>query len=280
VDNGKLLRLVSASILPIALLACNHQVPQPEPPGGGGATPSVPGPTPASGANQIVAKYTALDDANTSISKTRAIIQGDTHLEIQMTMYNKRKPNGRRLILVEFTSPPAERDRDALIEVSPQGDIEATRYAQATGSFITAKNATDEDSLFGLTLQELVGGQNDKYDYKLEGEESFQSKPVYRVTGLLKQGAESRFPRVSMLISKDNFEALQVEAFDNHGELARRMVVNKLEQKSGYWARTLWTVDNPGRKKKIDFAVTDVKYNQNIPDSIFTRDHLKAIASR
>jgi hypothetical protein len=270
----------------LLMSACNHEVPQPAASNGAASPANQPAGAAAGGkadANQIVGRYTALDNSHGSVAMTRASIQGvdnGSHLEIQMTMYRKNEPGGRRLMLVEFTSPPDERDRDALISVSAQGDIEATRFVQSTGSFITAKNATDQDSLFGLTLQEMVGGQNEKYDYKADGEDSYQSTPVYRVTGELKPGAESRFPRITMLISKDNFEALSIEAYDSHGDVVRRLIVNKLDQISGYWTRMSWTVENLEQKKKIVFQSTDVKYDQNIPDSTFTRDHLKVIASR
>lgn len=279
----KLFPFICLGVLLCSLSACNHEVSQPE--GTNGSAP--PANAPAGGAkadaNQIAQRYIALDNSHSSVAKTRASIQGadnGSHLDVQMTMYRKNEPDGRRLMLVEFTWPADERDRDALIAVSPQGDIEATRYVQATSSFITAKNATDQDSLFGLTLQELVGGQNEKYDYKLDGEESYQSTPVYRITGELKPNAESRFPRITVLISKDNYEALNVEAYDSHGEVVRRLVVNKLEQVGGYWTRMAWTVENLEQKKKISFQATDVKYDQNIPDTVFSRDHLKAIASR
>jgi hypothetical protein len=41
-----------------------------------------------------------------------------------------------------------------------------------------------------------------------------------------------------------------------------------------------WTIDNRARQKKIDFVAVDVSYDQNLKDSIFTREYLKKIASR
>ena len=238
-------------------------------------------------ASQIIDRYRSLDNSHDSTIKLRAQITGgedspelNTPRQIQLTLYRKREPDSRLLILVEFTSPPEERDRDGLITVFPDGRIEAVRYVQSTDSFLVATEATSEDALFGLTPQELADGQPEKYDFTLIGEEKYEGTQVYRLQGQLKQGAESKFPRLVLLISKQDFGALEAEFYDNHGELARRLVVSKAEPIAGHWSRMRWTIDNLSRRKKIDFEATEVKYDQNLSDSLFTRENLKKIASR
>ena len=238
-------------------------------------------------AAQIIERYRALDDSHDSTIKLGAQIKGgedspelNSPRQIQLTLYRKREPDNRLLMLVQFTSPPEERDRDGLITVFPDGRIEAVRYVQSTDSFLVATEATSEDALFGLTPQELADGQPEKYDFTLIGEETYEGTPVYRLQGQLKQGAESKFPRLILLVSKQDFGARQAEFYDNHGELARRLVVSKAEPIAGHWSRMRWTIDNLARRKKIDFEAIEVKYDQNLSDSIFTRENLKKIASR
>jgi hypothetical protein len=205
---------------------------------------------------------------------------GSALQQIQLQMYRKREPDGRLLILAEFTFPAEERDRDGLITVFPDGRIEAVRYVQSTDSFLVATDATSEDALFGLTPQELADGQPEKYDFIFIGEETYEGTHVSRLEGKLRQGAESKFPRAVLLISQQDFATLGAEFYDNHGALARRLVVSKPEQIAGHWTRMRWTIDNLARRKKIDFEAVEVKYDQNLADSIFTREHLKKIASR
>ncbi|MEK6323495.1 MAG: outer membrane lipoprotein-sorting protein [Acidobacteriota bacterium] len=244
---------------------------------------------PSSGlsAAQVIERYRALDNSRDSTIKMRAHINSQEEStalnaprQIELTMYRKREPDGRVLILAEFTAPDEERDRDGLITVFPDGRIEAVRYVQSTDSFLVASDAISEDALFGLTAQELADGQPEKYDFALVGEDTYEGTALYRLEGKLKQGAESKFPRVVLLISKENFAALQAEFYDNHNELARRLAVAKAEQIAGHWTRVRWTIDNFARRKKIDFEAVEVKHDQNLRDSIFTREHLKRIASR
>jgi hypothetical protein len=195
-------------------------------------------------------------------------------------MYRKRQPDGRLMMLVEFTAPSEERDRDGLITVSADGQIEGVRYVQSTNSFIETRDVMSEDALFGLTLQELADGQPEKYEFTVAGEETAEGEPVYRLEGKLKSGAESKFNRLMLLISKQNYAAKRAEFYDKQAQLARILIVNKTEQTAGHWTRTKWTIDNRARQKKIDFSVVEAVYDRGISDSLFTRDHLKKIASR
>ncbi|HEY6330954.1 MAG TPA: outer membrane lipoprotein-sorting protein [Blastocatellia bacterium] len=259
---------------------CSHS----GPPENGPTTPATSpgGASPNVDVKAIIDKYASLDNSHDSTIKLKAKVgaAGGPSEQVGLTINRQRQADGTQRYLVEFTSPPDERDRDALIRVSPSGGIEATRYGQATKNFITAKSPTDEESLFGLTLQEMIGGEPENYDYKLVDEETYQDTPAYRVEGTLKPGSESRFPRTVMVISKQNDDAMLIEAYDSHNDLARRLTVDKVGQVSGIWTRLKWTIDNQEQRKKVDFEATDVKYNQNLPDSLFTKDHLKDLVSK
>ena len=235
----------------------------------------------------IIARYRGLDDSRDSTIKMRALINSEGEgagsnapKQIQLTMSRKRQPDGRVMILAEFTAPAEERDRDGLITVFADGQIEGVRYVQSTDSFIVTRDMMTEDALFGLTLQELADGQAEKYDFTITREETIDGTGCYRAEGKLKQGAESKFPRVVLLLAKNNSAAVRAEFYDNHNELARELIVTKTEQVVGHWTRMRWTIDNRARQKKIDFEALDVSYDQNLKDSIFTREHLKKIASR
>src|SRR5215510_15358617 len=77
-------------------------------------------------ASQIIERYRALDNSHDSTIRMRAKITGQGQSEelnaprqLQLTVYRKREPDGRLLILIEFTAPAEERDRDGLITAFP-----------------------------------------------------------------------------------------------------------------------------------------------------------------
>jgi outer membrane lipoprotein-sorting protein len=263
----------------ISLSACGEKPPSPT-----ATAPKAPGnPAEATSEGQrIIEQYRTLDKSRDSFIKMEVKIQESDgqNRDVILGVSNKREADGRRLMFSEFLSPAEERDRNALIAISPQGEIEGTRYIQSNDSFATVKGATNEDSFFGLTIQEMVDGQPEKYDFKLLGEETVNAAPAYRLEGTLKKGADSRFPRVVMLLAKDNYTALAAEFYDSKNELVRRVNITKSEQINGNWIRTKWTMDNLLKMKKLDFEIKEVKFNQNFSNSVFTREHLKKTSTK
>ena len=275
---SRLLLAATFSLLSLGQISCSDS--------SSGQPANPPSPPPATGtessreAEQIVEKSRALDSSRGSVSNlTARIVEADgSSRTITLTMYRKRHEDGRQIMLVEF--PPAERDLNALIAIGPQGEIEATRYVQSRDSFVTTTSVLGEDSLFGMTLQELADGQTEKYDYRLIGEEIFESKPVYRIEGSLKQGIESKFPRIVLLISKENNAIIVAEFYDSGGALTRRVTVDRFEKVGDYLTRMSWTIDNEARKKRIEFETAGAKFDVNISDAIFSRERLKKISTK
>jgi hypothetical protein len=275
--NGAACLMLACALL--TLSGCNNSGSKTDNrPANSSAQPASPAST-AVDASQIIERNRALDNSRDSTVKLRARIEGSDTAppEVAMTIYRKRADDGRLLMLIEFTSPPLERDRSAIVTVSPQGEVEGTRYAQSGDTFVSTKGVLGEDSLFGMTLQELIDGQPEKYVFKVTGEEAVGSMPVYKLEGALKPAEESKFNRLVMLVSKENSALLGAEFYDNHNEIVRRLTVEKIEQVAGHPTRMRWIVDNPEKQKKIEFTTADAKYDQNLSDSIFTREHLKKI---
>ena len=229
---------------------------------------------------RIFAQYRALDASKDSVTRmqVRMVEEDGRGRDVEMRVSRKREADGRLLLFSEFLSPAEERDRNALITLLAQGEIEGTRYVQSNDSFATVRGATNEDSFFGLTVQELVDGQPEKYDFRLAGEETLNGAPVYRLEGKLKPGADSKFPRLVTRLARDSYAVLSAEFYDNKNEMLRRITVTDLREVGGYWTRMGWTIENPGKKKRLDFTVKEVKYDLNINPAVFTREHLKKSA--
>ena len=140
--------LLFACAFSIALAGCDKPANNTNKPASPSAQPSV-------DVAQLIERYRALDDSRDSTMKMRAKIEDGSGgpPEVQMNIYRKRMADGNKVMLIEFTAPEQERDRDALVTTSPQGEIEAIRYIQANDSFAGVKGSVNEDSLFGMTLQ-------------------------------------------------------------------------------------------------------------------------------
>jgi hypothetical protein len=242
--------------------------------------------TPGRNASELVAKHLDLSRSEESITRMRVRITNvDSQASpspsvVEMKLYNKTTPDAGRLMLLEFLVPTAERDRDSLVRISPNDEVEGIRYVQSNDSFLTTRGVVSEDALFGMTLQELAGGQPQKYNFKLAAEESLGQWQVYKLEGTLKPGTESKFERLVLYLDRESHAMVGAEFYDNHNELARRMTVQKMELIAGHWTRKEWTLENPVRGKRLEFVALEVQYDPKLADSIFSREHLKKIASK
>src|SRR5262245_30745817 len=126
--------------LALTLTACNEKTSGYTPPP---SSPVSSNPEAAKEGARIMQQYLALDTAKEVAMKMTVKIQdeGGQSRELQMNLAKKRQADGSRLILIEFTAPAEERDRNALLTITPQGDIEGTRYIQSNDSFATVKGA-------------------------------------------------------------------------------------------------------------------------------------------
>ncbi|MEW6125428.1 MAG: outer membrane lipoprotein-sorting protein [Acidobacteriota bacterium] len=239
-------------------------------------------PNAAAEGERIIQQNRALDNSRDRWVKMAVKIEeadGQTQ-NVQLEISRKRESDNQRMMLINFTAPAEERDRSALIIVSPQGEIEGIRYMQSSNSFVTAKGATNEDSLFGLTAQEMIDGQTEKYSFRLLGEETLDATPVYKLEGTLKPGAESKFARLVTWVDKSNYTTLAAEFYNNKNELQRRVSITKNEQVNGHWTQMHYAIDNLARKKKLDLEIKEVRYDQNLSPQIFTRENLKKLTMK
>src|SRR5262245_16333608 len=129
----------------------------------------------------VMARYRAFDSSRSSVTKLAARItdtgEGSTR-EVKLTMYRQVADDGSRVMLFQFTDPPEERDRNGLVALASNGDVEAVRYMQSTDRFVATTSVSGEDSLFGMSLQELVGGQSEKYEHRVIEETTVANTPV------------------------------------------------------------------------------------------------------
>jgi hypothetical protein len=271
------LRIVIACSLFVLLYACG-KTDQSQPEG----VPPAKSDEPRLAIDEILKRYRATQNYRSSVVRSRARIKDADggSMEVEMVIYRRRASDGSEQMLVEFTRPAEQKDRAGLILIGANGEIEGLRYAQGTNSFVSSKNISGEDSLFGMSLQELADGQPEKYNFELVGKENADSKRVYTLDGKLREGADSKFKRLVIHLAEDSFALASAEFYFGEAELARKVTVEKLEQVGGYWTRMRWFVDNRARAKQVEFETLNAKYDQPIPDSIFTREYLKKISSR
>jgi outer membrane lipoprotein-sorting protein len=186
--------------------------------------------------------------------------------------------DGQRMTLTHVVKPEASSDMASLSVEKKNEKTLNVSYAQSTGKFV--EYDSNKQTFGGLTAQELIGGELEKYDYNYLGEKTLDGAKAYDVECKLKPDQDSTIARSTTLFREDNKLPAEIHMFNSKGEEIRTVHVTEFRTIEGH--PTVWKteIDNPGRKAKITIEVLNVTYPAKIDDKLFGRDNLKRLVAK
>lgn len=226
---------------------------------------------------EVVEHYLRYDDCHNAKLKIRAHLTEEDGTEREITIMNYQKcVDGAQYTLRQVVSPESERARALLSIERPGQPVENVAYLPGFDKLVEVQDLTREDTLFGLTVQESLGGY-DLYDYKTLGAERLGPTEVYKVEGRLKPDVESRLARTITYFRQDNYLPLRMELYNSQNELVRIREYADWAQINGRWTERRTQVENLKHHKRIIFETVEADYNADLPLSFFTSENLKAL---
>lgn len=144
--------------------------------------------------------------------------------------------------------------------------------------------SSDKSSSFmgsDFTYSDMTSRNVTDYSYKIMKEPMVKGHKTWQLLVTPKSDKtieETGYTKSIMFIRQDNFVIIQALHYVQSGNKLKYMMVNKLEQIEGIWTPTqIQMVSKKGRntlhKTLLNFS--QVKYNQNLDESLFTTRTLK-----
>ena len=116
----------------------------------------------------------------------------------------------------------------------------------------------------------------DLHDFKIIKEEEFEGRPCYVLEGIAREGVKVSYYRRVSWIDKERFIGLKDELYAESGRILKETKVNIIEEIEGRWVPTNSVMENKLRKDTYtEFTITQIKFNLEIPEEIFTLQNLK-----
>ena len=116
----------------------------------------------------------------------------------------------------------------------------------------------------------------DLYDFKIIGEEEFDSRPCYVLEGIAREGVKVSYYRRVSWVDKERFIGLKEELYAQSGRILKETKVNIIEEIEGRWVPTNSVMENKLRKDTYtEFTITQIKFNLEIPEETFTLQNLR-----
>ncbi|HDQ15218.1 MAG TPA: outer membrane lipoprotein-sorting protein [Sediminispirochaeta sp.] len=134
------------------------------------------------------------------------------------------------------------------------------------------------DSIVGLISYEDVTDESrilDNYTVRLDGEESLNGIPCYRVDMEVKRGRRVAYPRQTVWIERENYIIRKVRMFTRTGTPLKTMEVRRVEEIDGQRIATdILITDNVRTDVTSEIFIDQAELNLPIDDRRFTRREL------
>ena len=115
----------------------------------------------------------------------------------------------------------------------------------------------------------------DVYTAKVTGEEKIGDRNTY-IVDLTAKVEDVAYFKQKIWVDQERFVPLKEELYAKSGQLLKRIELKDVQKIQGRWFPTVVVYKDMLKDGNgTEFKMTDIKFNQNIPDYIFTKAALK-----
>lgn len=245
---------------------------------GMGIIVTLPTPSLAAGLSgpEIIAQVDNSMQSDSKIMQERMIIANATGQQRtrEIQAWNKRSQDVDRM-LVRFLGPAdvagtgfLMSDDDMWLYLPALGKVRRIAGHARKGSFMGSDLSYADMESLGST------GFAEGYEAKLVGEGEMAGEAVY-VLELIAQAQETSYGKLGMWVSQRTFLPRRIEYYDNDGELLKVLSTYEVRETQGRWVAGKMEMENVQTGTKTTLEVTDVQFQVDINDDIFTTRNLE-----
>ncbi|MDR0443735.1 MAG: outer membrane lipoprotein-sorting protein [Treponema sp.] len=213
-------------------------------------------------------------------TRSRMLIQdkNGTVTERLIDQYSKEGPNGNRAVIV-FQQPASVRGVRFLTMENPNSSDDRWIFLPALGGEPARIAASDGSKSFQGTdfsnddissAHRSAGLDN----HTLLREENLNNSPCYVIQSVPKDSSY-QYSKMIQWIDKQTKVTMKVELYNKAGVLVKNLEILKLQEVQGRLAIMSTKMTTVADKTSTTLNVEMIKYDDPIPDSVFTRQFLK-----
>ncbi|MEI6048635.1 MAG: outer membrane lipoprotein-sorting protein [Bacteroidota bacterium] len=222
-------------------------------------------------ANVILEKVDKNMSSKNRIFESEMIIHGRrTSRTITSVSYSA----GNKQSFTEYLSPAREKGTK-MLKLENQLWI----YSPSTDRIIQISGHMLRQSVMGsdLSYEDMMDDRKltEIYTAKVTGNETIDGRHTY-VLELIAKVDDAAYHSQKIWIDTEHFVPLKQEMYAKSGQLLKRTILSDVKQVQGRWfPMSIVYKDVLKEGSGTEFKMTSVKFDQNIPDYIFTKAALK-----
>jgi hypothetical protein len=228
------------------------------------------------------------DDAGRQLIQKVIEAVPEVSLEAHMTLAFE----GGSVRVLDLQRKPT-RDGDAsYLEVSAPQNLENTRflflergregslqyvYTPWFGRSVRVGGETRRQSFLGseFYVSDLIMPDVAAFHFDIVGEEEVGGRRCKLVESVPLNPADEPYSKVVMAVDPADLVIMRTQFFDQRGKLLKVWTIDKLEKVDGYWTPLVHSVANVQDNTRSKLEISEIRYNADIPDEVFTRPHLE-----
>ncbi len=222
-------------------------------------------------ANEILNKVDKNMSSKNRVFESEMIIHGR---RTSRTITSKSYSAGTKQSFTEYLSPAREQGTK-MLKLENQLWI----YSPSTDRIIQISGHMLRQSVMGsdLSYEDMMDDRKltDIYSAEVAGTETIDGRNTY-VLSLKAKVDDAAYFSQKIWVDTERFVPLKQEMFAKSGQLLKRTILTNVKQVQGRWfPMTVNYKDVLKEGDGTDFRITSVKFDQVIPDYIFTKAALK-----
>jgi len=222
-------------------------------------------------ADQILKKVDENMSSENRIFESSMTINGNRN---SRTITSKTYAVGDKKSFTEYLSPAREQGTKMLKQ-----ENQLWIYSPSTDRTIQISGQMLRQSVMGsdLSYEDMMDDRKltDIYNASITGNEELEGRKVW-VLDLKAKVADVAYASRKVWIDTERYIPLKEELFAKSGQLLKRSTLSDVEKIQGRWFPTkILFKDMLKEGKGTEFKITSVKFNQEIPEYIFTKAALK-----
>lgn len=200
---------------------------------------------------------------------------GDTKNRI-IEQYGREENDLMRNVIIFHRPPSVEGTRFLTIERADREDDQWI-YLPALDRVRRIAGSEGGDSFMGtdFTYDDLEGRDIEEYNYELLREERVGDWDTYVVETVPKPETDSQYSRLLQYVDKNSWIPVKIEFYDQEENLLKMNRVHRMEKVQGYWTIIENTMENVQSEHRTKLQVTNFRYNENLPEGLFTVNFLE-----
>jgi hypothetical protein len=183
---------------------------------------------------------------------------------------------GNSKAIIRFTAPAEVKGIALLVVNHPDRSADQWMWTPAIGRDRRIALQDRATRFFGtdFSFEDLEERDVSQFDYKLEGEESIDGAPCWRIESRPRQGKVSQYAFSRVWIRKDNYVPAE---YDNYAkdQVARRLRQSRIENVQGIWTARLLEMTDVRRNSRTILRIEKLEYNAPMKDDDFTVQALR-----